>query len=147
MRIKMHLLLGVFFGFFFQHSFAQTSDVEIIKKLNQDWLHSIAKRDSATLANILAEDFIMIAPNGSKLSKKDNLSMLMSTQIEYQAIDIDSINVRLLNDDVGIVSCWLSFKFKSDGKDLSGKNCYQDVYLKRDGRWVAVSAHVTLLHN
>jgi uncharacterized protein (TIGR02246 family) len=142
----MHLLLSMVFGVFFQHSFAQAGDVETIKKLNQDWLHSIAHRDSATLANILADDFVMISPNGAKLSKKDNLSMVASAQIEYQSINVDSIDVRLLNDDVAIVSCWLTFKFKSDGKDMSGKNCYQDVYMKRDSKWVAVSAHVTLLH-
>jgi hypothetical protein len=32
-----------------------------------------------------------------------------------------------------------------DGKDITGKNCYQDVYIKRKGRWVAIAAHVTLL--
>jgi uncharacterized protein (TIGR02246 family) len=146
-RKRLKLILFLLFPFYFSSLFAQTGDVETIKKLNQEWLHSIAHRDSAMLANILADDFVMISPNGAKLSKKDNLSMVASAQIEYQSINVDSIDVRQLNNDVAIVSCWLTFKFKSDGKDMIGKNCYQDIYLKRDGRWVAVSAHVTLLHN
>ncbi|HZZ76352.1 MAG TPA: nuclear transport factor 2 family protein [Puia sp.] len=145
MRLK--LILSLILPFCFSSLVAQTGDVETIKKLNQDWINSIAKRDASTLANILADDFVMISPNGTKLSKKDNLSMVASAQIEYHSIDVDSIDVRLITNDVAIVSCWLTFMFKSDGKDMSGKNCYQDIYLKRKGRWVAVSAHVTLLHN
>jgi hypothetical protein len=28
---------------------------------------------------------------------------------------------------------------------MTGRNCYQDIYVKRKGKWMAVMAHVTLL--
>jgi hypothetical protein len=28
---------------------------------------------------------------------------------------------------------------------MTGKNCYQDVYMKRNGQWLVVFAHVTSL--
>lgn len=30
---------------------------------------------------------------------------------------------------------------KIDGKDMTGENRYQDVYVKRNGKWSAVAAH------
>jgi len=97
------------------------------------------------LSKILADDFIMIGPNGSRQTKNDNLINLFSPNVEINSVNIDSVDVRLLTPDVGILSAWTTFEMKVDGKASIGKNCYQDIYLKRKNKWVAVSAHVTLL--
>jgi uncharacterized protein (TIGR02246 family) len=124
---------------------SQNSDVDEIKKLNQDWLNSFPTRDSATLDKILADDFVLIGGNGSRRTKKDNLRNLVSPGIEFKSVKIDSVDVRLLTPDVAVLTAWTSFIFKTDGKEMNGSNCYQDVYMKREDRWWAVSAHVTLL--
>ena len=124
---------------------AQNADAEKLKKLNQDWLNSILTKDSSTLSGILAEDFIMVNPSGQKLSKKDNLSAISSTRVEFSSIVVDSITVLLISPQIGIVSCWTRFTYKADGKEGKGKNCYQDIYRKRKNKWQAVAAHVTLL--
>jgi uncharacterized protein (TIGR02246 family) len=123
----------------------QNGDVDEIKKLNKDWLNSFPTRDSATLDKILADDFVLIGANGSRQTKKDNLRNLVSPGIEFKSVKIDSVDVRLLTPDVAVLTAWTSFIFKTDGKEMNGSNCYQDVYMKREDRWWAVSAHVTLL--
>jgi hypothetical protein len=70
----------------------------------------------------------------------------MDSTIEIISVGFDDVEVRMLQDDVAILSAWTHFSFKSNGKQMIGKNCYQDVYVKRNGKWVAVSAHVTLLN-
>ena len=116
-----------------------------MKKLNQEFLNCIIKKDSASLARILADDFLMVNPSGRKLTKQDNLSMISSGNMEIISISIDTIDVRILTPDVGIVDCWQTFTYKSEGKLMTGKNCFQDIYRKRNKRWQAVAAHVTLL--
>jgi uncharacterized protein (TIGR02246 family) len=143
--MKSIMLLCSLSVFFYLDGLGQNSDVETIKKLNQDWLNSFPARDSATLSKILADDFILIGTNGSKQTKTDNLLNLVSPNIEFTSVKIDSVDVRLLTPDVGILTAWTSFIFKADGKEMKGGNCYQDVYMKRKDRWWAVSAHVTLL--
>jgi hypothetical protein len=138
-------LFSLFLFCFMQNLFAQTNDVDLLKKLNEDFLHSIAIKDSSTLSKILADDFILINPSGQKRNKTDNLLSTVSPNIQFTSINIDSVNVRMLNSDVGIVSCWTTFIFTADGKETTGKNCYQDVYMKRKNKWQAVSAHVTIL--
>ena len=144
--MKSVLLLGALVIFFSFDSLGQSQDIEAIKKLNRDWLNSFPKRDSSTLRKILADDFILVRPNGAKQNKNNNLMNLLSPNVEINSVNIDSVEVRLLTPDVGILTAWTTFAIKADGKASTGKNCYQDIYMKRKNKWVAVSAHVTLLN-
>ena len=98
------------------------------------------------MGRILADDFILIGTNGARLTRKDNLLNLVSPNIAITSVNIDSVEVRLLTPVVGVMTAWTSFTLTLDGKKMSGKNCYQDIYMKRENKWVAVAAHVTLLN-
>ncbi len=61
---------------FSQVSFSQTRDVEILKKLNSNWINSYLTRDSATLNRIFADDFVLINHKGAKFTKQDMIANL-----------------------------------------------------------------------
>jgi len=126
-----------------QSVFSQSKDIEIITGLNSDWLNSYVKKDKATLDRIFADDFILISPKGIKMTKKDVIDNL--DKQETLSVSIDSLDVKMLTDEVGVVTAYATFVLKVDGKEVSGQNCYQDIYVKRRGKWLAVNAHVTLL--
>lgn len=132
-------------GFFvlFQSSFSQNHDIEVLKKMNSDWIHSTLKKDTSVVSKIFAEDMIMITASGKKMTRTDLLKNAANQNVE--AVNIDSADVRLLTSNVGIVTAYLSFTVLEGGEKVMGKNCYQDVYVKRKNRWYAVAAHVTLL--
>ena len=127
----------------FQVGLSQKRDIEALTKLNQDWLNSYPKKDTATLAKIFADDFILISPKGVKMTKRDIIANL--DKQETVSVGIDSLDIRLLTKKAGIITVYTTFVLKTDGKEITGKNCYQDVYVKRKGKWLAVAAHVTLL--
>jgi uncharacterized protein (TIGR02246 family) len=143
--IVKYLIAALLVVAFFQQGYGQLDDIETLKKLNQDWLHSILNRDTVMLGRILAEDFVMITPIGSKNTRADNLETAASKTVEVTSIQIDSVEVRLVSNEVGLLTAWTSFAIHEGSKETKGKNCYQDVYAKRQGRWVAIAAHVTLL--
>jgi uncharacterized protein (TIGR02246 family) len=145
--MKSVLLLSIFFALFTDACFAQNKDIEQIKKLNADWLNAYPKRDSTLLSSILADDFMMVSPDGSKQTKKDNLLNIMLPSIETISVSFDNVEVRLLTPYVAVLNAWANFVFKANGKEMTGRNCYQDVYMKRKGKWLAVSAHVTSLNS
>jgi uncharacterized protein (TIGR02246 family) len=126
-----------------QTIFAQNKDIEILKTLNRDWINSYPTKDTVTLDKIFAPDFVLISPKGIKMTKRDIINNLHK-QETVSAI-VDSVDVRLLTSDVGVVTACASFVLKTEGKEMSAQNCYQDIYMKRKGKWVAVAAHVTLL--
>ena len=124
-------------------AFSQDNAIKELTKLNQDWLSSYSTKDKATLAGIFADDFVLISPNGTKMTKKDILVNL--DKQETVSMKADSVEVKLLTGDVGIITAYTTFVLKVDGKEVTGHNCYQDVYIKRMGKWQAIAAHVSLL--
>ena len=137
------LLLFILLTIVFQNAFSQNKDIEELTRLNQDWLNSYSKKDSATLNKIFADDFILISPKGTKMTRSDIINSL--NKQETVSVNIDSINVQLVTDDVGLITAYTTFVLRINGKEMTGQNCYQDVYIKRKGNWFALAAHVTLL--
>ncbi|HWB24849.1 MAG TPA: nuclear transport factor 2 family protein [Chitinophagaceae bacterium] len=126
-------------------SFCQAGDKAILKTLNGRFLNAIINRDTAALSSVLADDFMLINPGGAKRTKQDNLNNILLLDQQVLSINIDSMDIRLVNDNTGIVTAWTTFVIKTGGKKTTGKNCYQDVYVKRNKVWKAVAAHVTML--
>jgi uncharacterized protein (TIGR02246 family) len=142
--MKKETMIILLLALICQTVFAQSKDIEIISNLNKDWLDSYVKKDSATLNRIFAPDFVLISPTGSKMTKKSVIDNLQKQEII--SVNIDSVDVKLLTADVGVVTAYITFVVNTDGKEVPGQICYQDVYVKRKGKWVAVTAHVTLLN-
>jgi uncharacterized protein (TIGR02246 family) len=138
------ILIAILFALILQNAFSQKNDIEKLTKLNQDWIKLSIKKDTAAFAKIFADDFVLISPNGAKRTKWEVVKNILNQDIRSQSID--SIDVRLLTNDVGLITCYTTFVLISEDKDVTGKNCYQDVYIKRKGRWFALAAHVTLLN-
>jgi hypothetical protein len=136
-------IISLFLILMYQNVFSQNKDIEILKTLNREWPDSYPTKDAATLNRIFADDFVLISHTGTKMTKKNIIDNLNNQ--ETVSVSIDSLDVKLLTENVGVVTAYTTFVVKSDGKDMTGKNCYQDIYMKRNGKWVAVNAHVTLL--
>jgi ketosteroid isomerase-like protein len=142
--MKALLYLTALLIFLSIRSSGQNPDIETLKKLNRGFLNSIVNRDTATLNKILADDFILINPGGIKRNKADNLSSALTSNQKI-SVDIDSVEVRLLSGEVALVTAWTNNKISADNKETKFKICYQDVYMKRRNKWVAVAAHVSLV--
>jgi uncharacterized protein (TIGR02246 family) len=138
-KVLLFLLLGIML----QHAAAQDAGIDQIKKLNQDWINFSIKKDTAGIARIFADDFVLINPMGKKLTKKDVIGNLLFQDILSD--HIDSLDIRLISPGVGILSCYTTFVLRINGSEVKGRNCYQDVYIKRKNRWLAIAAHVTSL--
>jgi uncharacterized protein (TIGR02246 family) len=139
----MKIIFSFLLMIILQNTFSQNKDIEEIKKLNYDWINCYVTKDIVTYSRIFADDFLLMSPGGKKFSKKQTVNNLNNQQIT--STHIDSVDVRLLTNDVGILTGYITFVAKDGGKNVTGRTCYQDIYIKRKGRWFAVSAHVTSL--
>jgi ketosteroid isomerase-like protein len=115
-----------------------TSDLEILLRLNDDYINAVQTSDVVRFGAILAEDFLCSLPDGSLL---DRAQFLEHTARPAKTIDLQAhdVNVRLLGD-IAIVHGRTSYTLPG-GQTGSGR--YTDVWARRDGRWLAVAAHVT----
>jgi ketosteroid isomerase-like protein len=114
------------------------NDLATLTELNRDYIRSVQTSNVRRFEEILAKDFLCSLPDGSLI---DRQAFLERTAQPPGITDLEAhdVQVRLLGD-VAIVHAWTTFT-AADGRRGSGR--YTDVWARRDGRWLAVSAHVT----
>ena len=114
------------------------SDLEALTELNRDYIHSVQHGDVQRFDEILAEDFLCSNPDGSLGDKKQFLAQT-ARPVTISGLSTQEVQVRILGD-VAIIHARTSYT-TADGEQRNGR--YTDVWARRDGKWLAVSAHVT----
>ena len=113
-------------------------DVDTLTALNRDYVASVQKGDVKRLEEILADDFMCSNPDGSLLDKAEYLK-LTAQPVTISGLGAENVRIRLLGD-FAIIHARFNYR-SADGKQRRGR--YTDNWARRDGAWVAVSAHVT----
>ena len=116
---------------------AQT-DLETLQQLNRDYISSVQTSDVRRFDEILAEDFLCSNPDGSLVDRAAFLA-LTARPVTISNLEARDVVVRLLGD-VAIIHARTTYTLP-DGRPGMGR--YTDVWARRRGRWLAVSAHVT----
>jgi ketosteroid isomerase-like protein len=117
---------------------ATPSDLEVLTALNRDYIRSVQDGDARRFEEILAEDFLCSNPDGSLVDRSGFLAQT-ARPVTISGLATEDIRVRILGD-VAIIHARTSYTTAS-GEHRQGR--YTDVWARRDGVWLAVSAHVT----
>jgi ketosteroid isomerase-like protein len=116
-------------------------DLDTLTALNRDFTTSVQKGDVKRLGEILADDFMVSTPDGSLLDKAEYLK-LTAQPVTISGLVAEDVRIRLLGD-FAIIHARFNSRW-ADSKQRRGR--YTDNYARRDGTWVAVSAHYHLDH-
>jgi ketosteroid isomerase-like protein len=122
-----------------QTSASAQRDRDTLTALNLDFFTSVQKGDVKRFEEILADDFMSSQPNGSLLDKAEFLK-LTARPVTIGELVAEDVRIRLLGDFAIIHGRFDSRS--ADGKPRRGR--YTDNWARRDGAWVAVSAHFHL---
>ena len=117
---------------------ASRSDLESLQALNRDYINSVQAGDVRRFDEILAEDFLCSNPDGTLI---DRAAFLKQTAqpVKISNLQAHDVNVRLMGD-FAIIHARTTYT-RPDSQPGAGR--YTDVWARRAGTWLAVSAHVT----
>ena len=117
---------------------ATRSELDILQDLNRDYIRSVQHSDVRRFDEILADDFLCSNPDGSLI---DRAAFLKQTAVPAVISNLEArdVVVRIMGD-VAIIHARTTYT-RADGHEGAGR--YTDVWARRGGRWLAVSAHVT----
>ncbi len=101
------------------------------------------RRDPDFPQRMLADDYVAISPLGQVTTKKEAISVRRSGQLRYDNIDVSDMVVRLYGD-TAVVTARADVKGHQLGEDFSGPYRYTRVWVRRSGRWQAVSYQATV---
>jgi len=117
---------------------AANSDLETLYQLNRNYVRSVEESDVRWFDEHLATDFLNSNPDGTLL---DRTGFLAQIARKSPVTNIRESDVRIvLRGDFAFIHALTSY-VKGDGSSGGGR--YTDIWWKRDGRWLCVTAHVT----
>jgi ketosteroid isomerase-like protein len=117
---------------------ASRSDLDVLLDLNRDYIRSVQTSDVRRFDEILADDFLCSNPDGSLVDRAGFLRQT-ARPVGISNLETHDVRVRILND-VAIIHARTTYT-GPDGHPGAGR--YTDVWARRGGAWLAVSAHVT----
>ena len=113
-------------------------DLDVLTKLNADYIDSVQKGNVGRFREILAEDFLASLPDGALLDRAQFLEAT-AKPVTIRGLAAHDVKIRIMGD-IAIVHGRTTYT-QANGSPGSGR--YTDVWAKRNGRWLAVAAHVT----
>ena len=114
------------------------SDLDVLLDLNRDYIHSVKHSDVQRFEEILADDFLCSNPDGSLIDRAAFLEQT-AKPVTIANLEAHDVTIRVMGD-VAIIHARTTYTLPEGG---TGAGRYTDVWARRDGRWLAVSAHVT----
>jgi ketosteroid isomerase-like protein len=117
---------------------ASKSDHDTLLDLNRDYIRSVQTSDVRRFDEILADDFLCSNPDGS-LVDRDGFLEQTARPVSISNLQVHDVNVRIMGD-FAIIHARTTYT-RPDGGVGAGR--YTDVWARRQGHWLAVSAHVT----
>jgi ketosteroid isomerase-like protein len=114
------------------------TDQEILTSLNQDYVRSVQQSDVERFDAILADDFYCSNPDKSLVDRAGFLKQT-AKPVAIRDLTAHDVNIRIMGD-FAIIHARTSYTMPDGG---AGSGRYTDVWARRNGQWLAVSAHVS----
>jgi ketosteroid isomerase-like protein len=114
------------------------ADIDVLRQLNQDFCRSVEHSDVRWFDEILADDFLNSNPDGSLVDRAGFLEQIARPAM-ISKLEPHDVRIRVLGD-IAIIHARTTYE-KADSREGTGR--YTDVWARRQGRWLCISAHVT----
>src|ERR1700716_18628 len=115
-----------------------SNDIAELTSLNRDYVNSVQNSDVKRFDEILADDFYCSNPDKSLV---DRAGFLKQTAIPVTIKNLEAHDVQIrVMGDFALIHARTSYP-TTDGNPASVR--YTDCWARQNGRWLAVSAHVS----
>ncbi|SDT61208.1 nuclear transport factor 2 family protein [Bradyrhizobium canariense] len=115
-----------------------SNDIEELTKLNKDYVDSVQNSDVKRFDEILAKEFYSTLPDKTFVDR-DAFLKFTAIPVKIKNLTADDIKIRVMGD-FAIIHARTNY-ITADDQKASGR--YTDCWAKQNGRWLAVSAHVS----
>jgi ketosteroid isomerase-like protein len=109
-------------------------DQSTVAALDSEYQAAVKHNDAATMARILADDFVLVTGKGKAFGKADLLAEARAGNNRYEHQEDSERSVRLWGDTAVVTALlWVQGRNKSDAFDY--KLWFSDVYVRTPSGW------------
>lgn len=120
---------------------ADGADEQAIAKLEQDWAAAMVKGDMAALESNLAKEWTL-SEDGQVTTRAQSMAALKSGAYKLESASLRDLRVFVVGD-AAVATMLVDTKGTFMGKPVPPTSRSTDFFVKRDGRWQAVSTQNT----
>jgi ketosteroid isomerase-like protein len=113
-------------------------DLEVLDKLNKAYVDAVQNSDVRWFKEHLSSDFVNSNPDGTIVDRGGFLAQV-AKPVALKGLEPREVKIRQFGD-FAIIHAKTVYR-KPDGQPGAGR--YTDIWMRRDGRWRCVAAHVT----
>jgi ketosteroid isomerase-like protein len=115
---------------------------EELLKVEKEFAETIVSNDLESLRRLVADDWIIIDPNGEIVDRARFFEVIKSGSLTHDIMGSEDLRVRVYGDSA-VVTAITRTKGKFMGQEFSTQERATDVFVKRDRRWLCVLTHLT----
>jgi len=115
---------------------------EELLRLEDEFAQAVASNDANALDGLLADDWIIVDPDGSIIDKERFLGVIRSGALSHESMENTDLRVRLYGN-AGVVTGLTTSKGKFMGQDFASCERATDIFVKQTDRWQCVFTQLT----
>ncbi|MBC7901403.1 MAG: nuclear transport factor 2 family protein [Saprospiraceae bacterium] len=121
--------------------------VESIATLGRAYTDMIRRNDAASIASIVADDYLVADEVGKVYTKQEDLATYVdrAKSVKIDTVEYKDQKVRILNDEVAIDHATIRFRGTRSGKPFDITERCTTIWALRKGRWLIVADHFSYL--
>ncbi len=121
-----------------------TSDEIQIKQLERAWNQAEAKQEVKEVSAILADSFVYTDYDGSFMNKSEYLKWVADPQQKADHLYDEGITVQVYGNAAVATGIYRETG-TNKGKPYTIRSRFTDTWIRRNGLWVCVASHSTLI--
>jgi hypothetical protein len=127
-----------------QASAAGTTAEDSVRAVELARGQALLRADTVTLSRMIADEFTEVSRLGTLRTRAANLREIAAGVLRLTSVRYDSLTVRLYGD-VAVLQGIADNTGSYGGMPFSGRIRYTRVFVRRDGRWQAVTMQQTTM--
>lgn len=110
---------------------------QTLQGIEQTWLNAEKNHDAAAFEKLVADDWVAITPDGKTQTKAERVAEIKGSHVG--SASLGNMKVRVFGD-TAVVTGTDDETTTHDGKETTGHYVWTDVFVKRNGQWLAVAS-------
>jgi ketosteroid isomerase-like protein len=115
---------------------------EQLLKIEQDFQQAIVENDAAAIERFVADDWIIVGPEGKIIEKERFLGVVKSGALTHERMELEEPRVRVYGE-TAVVTGRATSAGKFMGAEFKTLERSTDVFVKSDGQWRCVLTQLT----
>jgi ketosteroid isomerase-like protein len=113
-----------------------------VLKLEKEFSQAIVNNDAEAVGRLLADDWIIIDPDGGIIDRATFLGVMKSGALTHEMMESGDTRVRIYGN-TAIVTALTTTKGKFSGQAFTTQERATDVFVQQNGRWECALSHLT----